>query len=182
LVQYTKWLQNYRRHHKIYPNVVKYSKWPDRYTNIFNSKVLQSIPNLGFLVWKETIWQPWASSEGGFVWPTSKYSVYRLIKIQAFDDWRKKTGMKSFLLSTLEFVRTNFVLPELDSTHNVTSTVNCFVYYKFVRAFVRNTNVFCSLTRMFILFHTNRIHACRTNANYNKVGFSGNILQDPEKT
>jgi hypothetical protein len=45
--------------HWMYPMVVKYSKWPDYIcNNIFHSKVLQNIPKLVFLVWKETIWQP----------------------------------------------------------------------------------------------------------------------------
>jgi hypothetical protein len=29
-----------------------------KYTNIFHSKALQNLPKLGFLVWKQTIWQP----------------------------------------------------------------------------------------------------------------------------
>jgi hypothetical protein len=29
------------------------------YTNIFQSKALQNLPKLGFLVWTETIWKPW---------------------------------------------------------------------------------------------------------------------------
>jgi hypothetical protein len=28
------------------------------YTNLFYSKALQNLPDLGFLVWKYTIWQP----------------------------------------------------------------------------------------------------------------------------
>jgi hypothetical protein len=30
-----------------------------KYTNNLHSKALQNLPNLGFLVWKYTIWQPW---------------------------------------------------------------------------------------------------------------------------
>jgi hypothetical protein len=30
-----------------------------RHTNTFHSKALQNLPKLGFLVWKQTIWQPW---------------------------------------------------------------------------------------------------------------------------
>jgi hypothetical protein len=29
-----------------------------KYTNIFLSKALQNLPKFGFLVWKQTIWQP----------------------------------------------------------------------------------------------------------------------------
>jgi hypothetical protein len=29
-----------------------------KYTNIFHSKTLQNFPKFGFLVWKQTIWQP----------------------------------------------------------------------------------------------------------------------------
>jgi hypothetical protein len=32
-----------------------------KYNNIFYSKALQILPKLGYLVWKQTIWQPWFS-------------------------------------------------------------------------------------------------------------------------
>jgi hypothetical protein len=32
-----------------------------KYTNIFYCKTLQNLPNFIFLVWKQTIWQPWSS-------------------------------------------------------------------------------------------------------------------------
>jgi hypothetical protein len=60
--------------HKMYQMTEKYSKWPNnipndhtifqmtiQYTSIFHSKALQNLPKLGFLVWKQTIWQPWIS-------------------------------------------------------------------------------------------------------------------------
>jgi hypothetical protein len=31
-----------------------------KYTNNFHSKTIQNLPKLGFLVWKQTIWQPWS--------------------------------------------------------------------------------------------------------------------------
>jgi hypothetical protein len=34
-----------------------------KYTNIFHCKTLQNLPRLGFLVWKQTIWQPWWSDQ-----------------------------------------------------------------------------------------------------------------------
>jgi hypothetical protein len=30
-----------------------------KYNKIFHSETLQNLPKLGFLVWKQTIWQPW---------------------------------------------------------------------------------------------------------------------------
>jgi hypothetical protein len=30
-----------------------------KYTNISHCKTLQNLPKFGFLVWKQTIWQPW---------------------------------------------------------------------------------------------------------------------------
>jgi hypothetical protein len=30
-----------------------------KYTHIFYCKTLQNLPKLEFLVWKQTIWQPW---------------------------------------------------------------------------------------------------------------------------
>jgi hypothetical protein len=38
--------------HKIFQEALKY-------INIFQSKALQNLPKFGFLVWKQTIWQPW---------------------------------------------------------------------------------------------------------------------------
>jgi hypothetical protein len=32
-----------------------------KYTIIFHCKTLQNLPKFGFLVWKQTIWQPWPS-------------------------------------------------------------------------------------------------------------------------
>jgi hypothetical protein len=50
----------------------KYTKWPQplfngrkidqmvlKYTKIFHCQTIQNIPKLGFLVRKQTIWQPW---------------------------------------------------------------------------------------------------------------------------
>jgi hypothetical protein len=30
-----------------------------KYTSIFHCKALQNLPKFGFLVWKQTTWQPW---------------------------------------------------------------------------------------------------------------------------
>jgi hypothetical protein len=30
-----------------------------KYTSILRCKTLQNLPKFGFLVWKQTIWQPW---------------------------------------------------------------------------------------------------------------------------
>jgi hypothetical protein len=59
---------------KMYQMVLKYSKWPlnipngpkifqmaIKHINIFQSKDLRKLPKLGFLVWKQTIWQPWST-------------------------------------------------------------------------------------------------------------------------
>jgi hypothetical protein len=34
-----------------------------KYTNILHCKTLQQFPKFGFLVWKQTIWQPWFPSQ-----------------------------------------------------------------------------------------------------------------------
>jgi hypothetical protein len=40
-----------------------------KYTNIFQRTTVQNLPKFGFLVWKQTIWQPWsfrrALTQGG---------------------------------------------------------------------------------------------------------------------
>jgi hypothetical protein len=40
------------------PNDRKILQMTIKYSSIFHSKTLQNLPNLGFLVWKQTIWQP----------------------------------------------------------------------------------------------------------------------------
>jgi hypothetical protein len=30
-----------------------------KHTNVFHCRTLQNVPNFGFLVWKQTLWQPW---------------------------------------------------------------------------------------------------------------------------
>jgi hypothetical protein len=47
----TEWLKNI-------PNGCKIFQIAINYINIFQSRALQNLPKVGFLVWKETIWQP----------------------------------------------------------------------------------------------------------------------------
>jgi hypothetical protein len=47
---------------KYFPNVLKVCQMAIKYINIFQSKALQNLPKLGFLVWKQTIRQPWLPS------------------------------------------------------------------------------------------------------------------------
>jgi hypothetical protein len=53
--------------HKIYHNAIKYTihtygmkmdQMAIKYTRIFHCKKLKNLPKFGFLVWKQTIWQP----------------------------------------------------------------------------------------------------------------------------
>jgi hypothetical protein len=62
------WYQNRKNvpnKHRMYqmvkniPNVCKIFQIAIKYINIFQSRALQNWPKLGFLVWKETIWQSW---------------------------------------------------------------------------------------------------------------------------
>jgi hypothetical protein len=46
--------------HEVDQIAVKYSKMTLKYTNIFHSKGLQTIPKFGFLVCNYTFWQPWS--------------------------------------------------------------------------------------------------------------------------
>jgi hypothetical protein len=65
LVHDTKTGKNVPNEHKSYQMVIKCPTYPKifqmakKYFNIFQSKALQNLPELGFLVWKQTIWQPW---------------------------------------------------------------------------------------------------------------------------
>jgi hypothetical protein len=71
LTQYIKTRENIPNNHNIakwpkdIPNDRKIFSMAIKYTSIFQSKVLQNLPKMGFLVWKQTIWQPW-SSDGCF--------------------------------------------------------------------------------------------------------------------
>jgi hypothetical protein len=55
--KYTKLPQNYPMTIKI-PNGNNIFQVAIEYTKLFDSKALQILPKLGFLVWKYTIWQP----------------------------------------------------------------------------------------------------------------------------
>jgi hypothetical protein len=63
--QYTKTWENISNCHKItkwpynVPNGLNIFKMAKECTKLFHSKALQNLPKLGFLVWKQTIWQPW---------------------------------------------------------------------------------------------------------------------------
>jgi hypothetical protein len=52
----TKWSLNI-------PNVCKIFQMAINFINIFQSKDLQNLPKLRFLVWKKTIWQPWSGEK-----------------------------------------------------------------------------------------------------------------------
>jgi hypothetical protein len=41
------------------PNDLKIPQMAIKYTSIYYCKTLQNLSKLGFLVWKETVWQPW---------------------------------------------------------------------------------------------------------------------------
>jgi hypothetical protein len=53
--------KNVPNEHETYQMVIKYPKCKIFQTDIkyIHSKALQNLPNLGILVWKQTIWQPW---------------------------------------------------------------------------------------------------------------------------
>jgi hypothetical protein len=46
------------------------------YTNIFHCKTLQNLPKFGFLVWKQTIWQPCSGEEAEEAWIELKGTIY----------------------------------------------------------------------------------------------------------
>jgi hypothetical protein len=53
----------YQKGHKLYyVNGREIFQMVIKYNNIVHSKALQILPKLGFLVWKQTIWQPWSVS------------------------------------------------------------------------------------------------------------------------
>jgi hypothetical protein len=65
LIQYTKTWENIPNYHNItkwpcdIPNDRKIFQMAITCTIIFYSKAIQNLPQLEFLVWKQTIWQPW---------------------------------------------------------------------------------------------------------------------------
>jgi hypothetical protein len=54
---------NYTKLPLIIPNRHKILQTTIKYNNIVHSKALQNVPESGFLVWKQTIWQPLGGSE-----------------------------------------------------------------------------------------------------------------------
>jgi hypothetical protein len=50
--------QNIQNDYRICQMLIKYTKWPYLYTIIFHSKAFKDILKVGFLVLKNTIWQP----------------------------------------------------------------------------------------------------------------------------
>jgi hypothetical protein len=97
----TKWIQNVPKGHKIsqipnIPNVLKY-------INIFRSNTHQTLPKLGFLVWKQTIWQPCYSLQKRIL------LIFFCLKVQrcfdprlAFADERKIQFRISVVVTFLE--------------------------------------------------------------------------------
>jgi hypothetical protein len=71
LVQNTKTGKNIPNYHKLYQISIKYNKDHKmdqvsiKYINMFQCKTLQNLPKFGFLVWKQTIWQPWCMYTNG---------------------------------------------------------------------------------------------------------------------
>jgi hypothetical protein len=52
----TEWSQNI-------PNIRKTFQTAIKCINIFQSQALKIFPKFGFLVWKQTIWQPWCQRQ-----------------------------------------------------------------------------------------------------------------------
>jgi hypothetical protein len=57
----------------IVPNGYNILQMIIKYNNIFHSKAIQNLPKLGFLVWKQTIWQP--RQNHFFLSPEEKCSI-----------------------------------------------------------------------------------------------------------
>jgi hypothetical protein len=66
--------KNIPNYHKLYQMSMKYNKCRTvsmKYTNIYHCKTLLNFPKFGFLVWKQTIWQPWSNQVGKSALTTS---------------------------------------------------------------------------------------------------------------
>jgi hypothetical protein len=57
--KYNKWSQAITNDHKLYQIAIKCSKWSKNIPTFTIQWPSKMYPNLGFLVWKQTIWQPW---------------------------------------------------------------------------------------------------------------------------
>jgi hypothetical protein len=56
-------------------------------TKSFYSKTLQNLPKLGFLVWKQTIWQPWRAL-GAFIYVQFVHSNNHVLALLAANELR----------------------------------------------------------------------------------------------
>jgi hypothetical protein len=85
--KYTKWQKTIHNDHKLYQKGSKLFRMVIKYTCIFHT--LRNLPKLGFLVWKQTIWQPWSPSVivsgSGHRWQKS-----RKLDIRKFQRVRKQ--------------------------------------------------------------------------------------------
>jgi hypothetical protein len=115
----TKWTHNVPNVHKISQMSVKYYKMAIKYINIFQSKALQNLPKFGFLVWKQTIWQPWDAATKRGRRNVSYLTAFLGTIRQSF------TCVVSYLTTFLGTIRQSltFVVSEWPNQLNVTK--NC---------------------------------------------------------
>jgi hypothetical protein len=73
--KYNKWPQTIPNGHKLYQMDIKYSKWSLNIPAFTIQRPSKIFPNLGFLVWKQTIWQPFDSLRSS---PTGYRSWFKL--------------------------------------------------------------------------------------------------------
>jgi hypothetical protein len=58
------------------------------YTNVFHSKALKNLPKFGFLVWKNTIWQPCCQAENEFIFSFMHFALsLEAFNIMTNADW-----------------------------------------------------------------------------------------------
>jgi hypothetical protein len=77
VTQYTKTKENMPNYHSItmWPYDLKIFQMTIKYPSILHLKAHQNLPKLEFLVWKQTIWQPFVSREFQFCWLQTQLNI-----------------------------------------------------------------------------------------------------------
>jgi hypothetical protein len=81
-----------------------------KYINIFQSKALQNLLKLGFLVWKQTIWQPWLEEKySGYLLRSINHYRHSRLLDPHFGLLKTRAGLCSIHVSSVSFLANTLV-------------------------------------------------------------------------
>jgi hypothetical protein len=80
-----------------------------KYTNIFHCKTLQNLPKFGFLVWRQTIWQPCFATEQNSAWTLTVLLFCFLSRQYLFQPANFRKKLHCFISYFVNFYKIVFV-------------------------------------------------------------------------